>query len=176
MTLRSIWLVLGVGGALAGCASVEPATHAPPPTIAPPPKETSGSGSPDADTVTSSYVDFWNVSRSTGNLPDQQWRSRLSDVAADPLLPRLVEGFSRQRDDGVSLYGAVTARVSEVTVTDSRARVTDCQDASHAGRTEPHSQKPKTVGVSRNPVVGTLERAADGRWRVIGIDYPGGAC
>ena len=83
--------------------------------------------------------------------------------------------IAQQRAHGISLYGQIHPRISDVRVEGKRAVVTDCQDASHSGQADASGQ-PRTVGLARNPVSGTLHRGTDGEWRMARIDYPGGSC
>lgn len=87
----------------------------------------------------------------------------------------MLGNLAQQRSRGITLYGQIQPRISDVRIEGERAVVTDCQDASHSGQADASGQ-PRTVGLARNPVSGTLHRGTDGEWRMARIDYPGGSC
>lgn len=126
--------------------------------------------------VENAYVRFWSVSWTIDQLPQERWRPTLEPVASEPLLTRLVEATRIQQEHGIKLYGDVYARVADVQVHGDRAEVRDCQDASKSGQADATTGKPRTVGVARNPIKGTLLRDGAGAWLVVSIEYPGGTC
>jgi hypothetical protein len=132
----------------------------------------------DRAAVLAAYQEFWRVGRTFDrDYPPAQWRAVLSQVATDPVLSRAVSGAQLQRQNGTVLYGQV---IPHPTVTSldpaGQARVSDCQDASHAGQADAKTGKPKTVGVAHSPVRAILLRGTDGRWRVSDVEYVGGRC
>lgn len=122
------------------------------------------------------YVRFWDVSLPVDQLPPDQWRPVLAQVAAEPMLTQLVTGTDWQQEHNLRLYGRVQARVRDVHLDGSQATVRDCQDASKTGQADRTAGSAKTVGVARNPVDATLVRGTDGIWRVSRIRYPQGSC
>jgi hypothetical protein len=124
------------------------------------------------------YRQFWQVSWTFDqHYAQNQWRDVLGAVAVDPELSLLLSGAQRQRQHGITLYGAVIPHPTVPPVNGKNtATVRDCQDASHSGQADAKTGKAHTVGVARNPVVATLARGEDGRWRVSQIRYPGGRC
>lgn len=155
---------------LAACAphqSASPVT----PILAPPPQVTDPTAA-----VEIAYTQFWMVTWSIGTLPPEQWRPRLEQVAADPVLTQLVNGAQLHHDQGISLYGTVIAHLSNTQVTGDHATVTDCQDDSHAGQADTATGAPITVGVARTPIHGTVQLGPSSQWRVTTIDYIGGTC
>lgn len=156
---------------LAACAPHQAASPATTPTLAPPPNP-----SDPATAVKVAYEQFWTVSRTAESRPPDQWQSQLESVAADPILTQLVTGFRTLDDQKISLYGTIVPHVTSVQVTGDHATAIDCQDASHAGQADATTGAPKTVGIPRNPVLGTLQLGPDARWRVTRIDYPRGTC
>lgn len=127
-------------------------------------------------TIEQAYQRFWEISRGVDQLPQDQWRPALEQVAVDPILTQLVEGTRIHRDHSIRLYGQVFAHVTDVQVKSDQAEVRDCQDASQAGQADANTGMRKTVGIARNPVKGSLVRDATGTWRVGLIEYPGGTC
>ncbi|WP_258349004.1 hypothetical protein [Saccharopolyspora gregorii] len=158
---------------VAGCAQA-PKPAAPEPPIAPPPHADARFSGEQA-AVVDAYERFWVVSRGLPQHPAERWRPELEQVAAGPMAETILVNLDRQREQGITLYGEVHPRISDVRLDSDRAVVTDCQDSSSSGQADA-SGKPKTVGVARNPVSGTLQRGADGAWRVTRIDYPMGGC
>jgi hypothetical protein len=156
---------------LAACAPHQAASPATTPTLAPPPHPSD----PTAD-VDNAYTQFWSVTWTVGTLPPDQWRPRLQQVAADPVLTQLVNGAQAHHDQDISLYGNVIPHVSNVQVSGDQATVTDCQDDSHAGQADAATGAQKTVGVVRTPIRGTLQLGPSNHWRVTRIDYLGGTC
>ncbi|GAB2677335.1 hypothetical protein GCM10027271_42710 [Saccharopolyspora gloriosae] len=159
---------------LAGCGSA-PRPVASEPTIAPPPQAEAGIGGGDREVVRA-YERFWVVSRGLPHRPAERWRPELEQVAAGPMAEMILTNLARQREQGITLYGELHPRITDVHVDGPRAVVTDCQDASRSGQAEAVSGEPRTVGVARNAVSGTVERGPDGTWRVTRIDYPQGGC
>lgn len=125
--------------------------------------------------VAESYERFWRLSQAVPHHPVEQQRPELASVATGSLTNTMLGNLEQQRTRGVTLYGDIQSRVSEVGIEGSRAVVTDCQDASRSGQADASGQ-PRTVGLARNPVSGTLHRDPDGQWRMARIDYPGGSC
>ena len=174
LVLAAVAVAAGAGTAACGSGDSPPSPSATAPSFV-------SSLSEDPTTaerraVERAYVQFWTVSRGLDQLPQEQWRSTLEKVSVDSMLTQLLEGTRIQRDQGIKLYGQVVAHVTGVEVKPDRAEVQDCQDASQAGQADARTGKPRTVGVPRNPVKGTLVRGADGAWRVALIEYPGGNC
>ncbi|MCA1229411.1 hypothetical protein [Saccharopolyspora sp. 6M] len=159
---------------LAGCAQA-PQPAAPEPPIAPPPHADARFSGEQA-AVAEAYERFWMVSRGLPQHPAERWRPELEQVAAGSMAETILDNLGRQREHGIVLYGEVHPRISDVRLGSDRAVVTDCQDSSSAGQADASSGEPKTVGVARNPVSGSLQRGPDGAWRVTRIDYPRGGC
>ncbi|MBK0870207.1 hypothetical protein INP57_25685 [Saccharopolyspora sp. HNM0986] len=125
--------------------------------------------------VAESYERFWRVSQAVPHHPVEQQRPELASVATESLTNTMLGNLEQQRTRRITLYGHIRPRISEVRIEGSRAVVTDCQDASRSGQADASGQ-PRTVGLARNPVSSTLHHDADGQWRMVRIDYPGGSC
>ncbi len=101
----------------------------------------------------------------------------MAALAADPQLSTALEAMRRNKEVGVKPYGDVTTRITGVDVQGDRATVTDCQDGSRSGQADAATGDRKTVGSPRIPIHAQMVRdAADGRWRVSQLAYPGGQC
>ncbi|QGK70290.1 hypothetical protein GIY23_12830 [Allosaccharopolyspora coralli] len=164
-----VWCCVGMS--LAACSAQAPQAGPGVPTIGAPPAQGG-----EQEAVTAVYTEFWKVSWIGKREPDEQWAHDVRDVSGDPIAGRVIERSRAQRASGVALYGTVTTRVTDVRVDGDRATVTDCQDASHSGQADAATGEPRTVGVARNPVRGTLTQVPGQRWKVVDITYPGGDC
>jgi hypothetical protein len=124
------------------------------------------------------YRRYWQVEAIfDSRYPQQKWRSVLSAVATEPLLTREVSSARIQHEHGIAVYGQVAPRPTVLPVNGrAQATVRDCADGSHAGQADAVTGKHRTVGVARLPVVATVVRGADGRWRVSDVTFPGGRC
>ena len=112
------------------------------------------------------YRRFWTVAYTLDAYPPAEWSGRLSAVATEPLLPRLLSGLEAQHASGVREYGRVLPRLRTVEVRGDVATIFDCQDASGAGEAAVDTGLPKTVGDARTPIAASMRRGPDGRWRV----------
>jgi len=128
--------------------------------------------------VERAYREFWRLQAVfDSRYPESQWRQVLGRVAVDPELTRSVSGARLQHRQEIRVYGQVYPRPTVLPVTGRTvATVRDCADASHAGQADASTGRPRSVGVARMPVLATVVRAADGRWRVSDLRFPGGTC
>jgi hypothetical protein len=117
------------------------------------------------------YRRFWLVAQQLDRWPENEWPSRLSQVAADPLLTRVQDGLRSQVETGYRQFGNVITRPVLVDLTGNRASLLDCQDASRSGELNSSTGEVTDVGRPRTPVAATLLRGADGRWRVTDARY-----
>lgn len=159
--------------ALAGCSHPVMTPARPPASIAPPPRDPSFSLSSQPE-ITGVWQDFWSRSWSLDQKPLRQWQPTLIGTADGPMTDQLVQRKGHDLGRGVRLYGQVQPHVTAVEVGGDQARVTDCQDASRAGQAD-LAGHPKTVGVARHRVLGTVVRTSGG-WRVSRVEFPGGGC
>lgn len=173
---------LAVVGSAAACSSS---------TTPPSGRTTSGSGptlptttanpppsaSSDIPAAERAYREFLDVNVSFARLPESQWRSRLSRVAADPQLSFAIAVSRQQRRNGITLYGETRPRAPKVTLRGGRqATLRDCADFSRTGQADARTGSPKTVGVARTPLEVTLVKGSDRQWRVSAVKFPGGKC
>lgn len=166
----TVWItVLGAMACTACAPEPEPRPPAPEPVLGPVPDH------PVSANPVAVYEQFWQVSRSAGDLDPARQQERLRSVATEAYAEYLLSGLQQHRDDGIALYGHITPRITEVDRGDGEVVIRDCQDASHAGQAVADTGEPRTVGVERNPVVATLLETEPG-WRVSGVEYPGGEC
>ncbi|MBA0127267.1 hypothetical protein H0B56_17085 [Haloechinothrix sp. YIM 98757] len=131
----------------------------------------------DRAAVIEAYDRFWARTHEVPHEPESEWEESMAQVAVDPQLSTTLQGMRFQHEDGVTSYGHVRSRVSEVEIDADEAVVVDCQDASESGQADLDTGERKTVGVERNPIRARMERdTGDGRWKVAEITYPGGEC
>jgi hypothetical protein len=166
----------------AGCAraNTRPADEASPPHQLAPRSTSTRVGTPsltDRAAIEAAYQRFWNVGqRLASSHSESQWRAVLADVATEPLLSGLIDGLHAELAAGSRPYGTVVPHVITVEIDGGRANLLDCQDASRSGDADADTGLPRTVGRARTPVAATLQRGADGRWRVSQARYLDGQC
>lgn len=150
VTVGAVTLVFGA------CASHQAASPAFAPTLAPPPQVIDP-----AAAVDDAYAQFWTLTWSVDTVPPDQWRPRLQQVAADPVLTQLVNGAQLHHDQGITLYGTVNPHIQSVMINSQQADLVDCQDGSSSGQADARTGMPKTVGIPRNPIHATLQLGPD---------------
>ncbi len=165
-------------GALMGCSGGNTSSPPSSPNLsAPSPPSSTSSSVDERQAVVTAYTQFWPRSVDAVERPESSWRRALAGIAAEPQLSTMVDAMQRQKAAGIATYGEVAVRISSVEVSGSTANVVDCQDGSHTGQADARTGAKKTVGVARMPVRAALIRdAADGKWKVSRIEFPGGAC
>lgn len=163
--------------ALTGCDTADGGSNANPDLTAPTVTTATTSEIADRDAVVAAYDEYWVQTHEVPHQPLSTWRKAMAEVAVDPQLKTVLQGMRFARDVGITSYGSVTSRVSEVAVNGKVATVVDCQDASNSGKADLKTGEKRTVGVARNSVRARLERdPTDGTWKVAQITFPGGDC
>lgn len=175
---RWTWLVTGmvcvVGVSIASCSQRVSSPARPPTSIAAPPRDPVSAPSHDPE-IASVWADFWSRSWPLDQVPQSQWQPVLSGIADGALADQLMQRKTQDLARGLRLYGQVQSHVTAVQALGDQALVTDCQDASRAGQAD-LAGHPRTVGVARHRVQGTVVRRVPGGWRVSRVDYQGGGC
>jgi hypothetical protein len=133
--------------------------------------------------VRAAYVRYWEVRAESRALPDRVSLTRfLASYLADPF-PTYQVGFAEQRrSKHLVIDGRYVPHITSVKVTgntkDSRAYVTDCQDAS--GVVTKNARTGEIVkgsrGSSRRGVTMTFVRTPDGRWFALDFAESKKAC
>jgi predicted secreted protein len=126
--------------------------------------------------VDAAYRRFWDVAQTLDQHPEGQWRTRLSQVAAEPALTSILDGLHSRTQAGYRQYGAVTPRPTILDLGPDRASILDCQDASRTGEIDTTTGLATNPGHARTPVTASLTRDADGRWHVADARYLDGDC
>lgn len=164
---------------VAGCSGGhDPAPAAPSsPNLSPPSQAPTSSRQDEQAAVEAAYTQYWPRSAQTPHQPEDTWHDAMAAIAVDPQLSTTLDAMHRNKSLGLTTYGDVTVRISSAEVTGETATVVDCQDASHAGQADATTGDRKTVGVPRMPVHATLVHdTADGQWKILQLDFPGGTC
>lgn len=171
-----LWLAGAVVATVAfGGCDTAPDPEAPPSSVLNAPTHASVSAQPERDAVVAAYDQFWDRMHTVPHDPESTWDDAMAEVAVNPQLKITLQGMRLAKERGVTSYGTVTSRITDVDIDGDEATVMDCQDASESGQADATSGEKKTVGVKRNPVEARLHRD-NGRWKVAEISYPGGEC
>ena len=176
---RLLWAPL-VAVAVAGCSGgghvkITDSSQA----ASPSPTASSPSATPSArDQVLSQYRAFWARVPSASAARASQRRALLAPYTDDPELSSLLRGMAQQDARGEEIYGENVPhpKISRFSLAQGLAVISDCQDSSRSGVERRSDHKRITVGVKANPVVATMRRGADGRWRVSFVSYPKSSC
>lgn len=142
---------------------------------APPESNGMTSGEGEREAIVAAYDEFWVRMHGVPHEPESTWDDAMDSVAVDPQLKITLQGMRLAKERGVTSYGEVTSRISDVDIDGDEATVVDCQDASESGQADAESGEKKNVGVERNPVEALMHRDGS-RWKVAEITYPGGEC
>ncbi|RFU41193.1 hypothetical protein DZF91_12985 [Actinomadura logoneensis] len=118
--------------------------------------------------VTDAYTAYWDASPRAAVLPREQGRAVLAPYSEPTHTEKLLDGAANWQRKGVEPWGRVIVHVTSVKVNGHYARVTDCQDVSHAGiaRARTHQLIPGTAGSPRVEIAADMLQGADGRWRL----------
>jgi hypothetical protein len=180
---RANALVIVMAAAVVACAAPPPRSlppAAPPATTA---RTAPGSaaagrpvGTPDLQAVEQAYRRFWDVAQDLDQNPEDHWRTALADVAADPVLSRILDGLHRRVRAGYRQYGTVVPHLTVVELGARRASVLDCQDASATGEIDTSTGLLTNRGRAHTPITATLTRGDDARWRLTDASYLPGDC
>lgn len=156
------------GGPTTGPAATDAAPDTPKP--APPGRSSDLSG------VVLAYRRFWAVAQTVDQRPPGQWRPILAQVAGEPLLDQLLNGFTAARAHGTIQYGTVDPRPTVADLTTDRASIIDCQDASGSGEIDRYTGTVQKVGSARTLVAAVVTRDHTDRWVVTDARYLPGSC
>lgn len=161
---------------VAGCnAESQPNGRASNGDLSAPANETPTNAS-ERDAVVAAYKDFWVRLRHLEDQPKSEWEDYLGEVAVDPQLRISLQATGFQLEQGVTLYGEVITRITDVDIDGDEATVEDCQDTSKTGQADAETGERKTVGVERAPTRARMERSDAGEWKVAEVTHPDGEC
>lgn len=101
----------------------------------------------------------------------------MTKLAVDPALARVLGGMASSDQAGEVGYGAHVLRPKIDKIDGDTATILDCQDTSGSGRLVEATGKVVTVGRTNDYAQVTLQRGADGAWRVATVAYAAaGSC
>jgi hypothetical protein len=166
-------LLIGACGGSAKPTALK--THSPSPS--PPPSMSSATTAPTWSaaqrSIITAYTGFWAALPKASRADAAMVRAQLLiPVTTDPELSQLISTMQRQQQQHQRMYGDHQAHVQSVEISDGKATLRDCQDASRAGIETTNGRK-LTVGVKHNPVVATLLMRGK-VWKVSTIEHPAG--
>ena len=187
---------LGAALALAGCTSVGdvdaqgPVTSPPatgsrsspttgtPETASPSAPTSPGSASTEQAAILSQYRAFFAAVTPVWNMPDAAARAAaMSKFAVDPEYTTLLSTIKATRDAGEVGYGDDVVRPQLQSVVGGAATLVDCQDTSGNGRMKMATGLKVTQGRKNSLAQVTMQRGADGLWRVATVAYAAaGSC
>lgn len=162
--------------AVGGCDTAPEDPIVPPASAVDAPPATSAPAHSERDAVIAAYEEFWVRLRYVEDKPLKEWQSYLGAVAVDPQLRISLQATRFQKMNGISLYGEVAHRITDVDIDDDTATVEDCQDASETGQANAETGDRETVGVRRAPTRARMERSDTGEWKVAKVTHPDGGC
>jgi hypothetical protein len=188
-TLAAVLALLLTLVAAAGCSSGagKSASQTPPVSTANPASSTtpspSMSSSPATDAparetqdrgaVEAAWSKFWSVYTTLHTIPAAQLDAAVASVSIDPTSKGMLAEYATSLTQQLTDYGyVVTHPYWQQSINGSNTAVMgDCQDQSHFGSISTVTNDKRTVGVAHDNMKGTLEKGADGVWRVELIEY-----
>lgn len=138
------------------------------------------SGDPQAarkKAIASAFVAFNNVVNDMSTTKTANF-TRLTQVAADPLLPAMEDGIAKLYGEGWIAQGRSTLSnltIQSIAPDGQSATLTACADISHTHTVNAKTGATIAPSVAPSPRIidaGTL-RIRDGRWKVTGLTHPG---
>ena len=138
----------------------------------------SPTGTSDPDRVKAAYSGYWTAAKQAGLVPIGQVRAILEPYATPALITAVTNALRDMHSKLQEPWGEVIVHVYSVKITATGATLRDCQDTSKGGMADSrtHQLIPGTRGGSAVNYTATLQRGADGRWRVAGLRNVGSPC
>lgn len=160
--------------ALVGCSSDNGVqTEDPAATVAMTPTRSAAS---EQEAILAAYRAFFDAQTGISEAPAAERRAMLEPLATDPALSRVLRGMLAADDAGEVGYGKEVIDPRVTRVDGDEAEIADCQDTSTAGRKNRSTGKVITRGTPEADVEATMQRGADGTWRVATVDYKDDEC
>jgi hypothetical protein len=127
----------------------------------------------DRAAVEAAWSKFWSVYTTLHTLPAAQLDAAVASVSIDPTSKGMLAEYATSLTQQLTDYGyIVTHPYWQQSINGSNTAVIgDCQDQSHFGSISTVTNDKRTVGVAHDNMKGTLEKGADGVWRVELIEY-----
>ena len=130
----------------------------------------------DEAAILAAYREFFARQTEISMAAKEQRRVLLEPFTTDPALERVLRGMFAAEEIGEVGYGEPAVSPQVQSVEGDAAIVIDCQDTRNFGRKKVGDGELTTRGVKAAKVVVTMNRGADGAWRVSKVDYPEGRC
>lgn len=123
------------------------------------------------DAVKGAYIAFWDASERATRVPSDQVRATLKNYSTGAYLGFQVRQIISARADNQEPWGTVIRHIGQVQVTDGKATVHDCQDASGAGLADVRTGRliAGTRGPKQRNLIAYLVRGSDEQWRVYSL-------
>lgn len=168
--------VLTLAG-VAACSSGGVNTEAPiAASAAVTPTPTAAADEADEAAILAAYREFFARQTEISMAPKEQRRVLLEPFTVDPALERVLRGMFAAEEIGEVGYGAPEVDPQVDGVNGDKATVLDCQDTREFGRKKVSDGELTTRGIKHAKVVATMQRGADGAWRVASVVYPEEPC
>lgn len=126
--------------------------------------------------ILTAYREFFAAQTRISKAPAAERRAMLEPLATDPALSRVLRGMLAADDADEVGYGKEVIDPRVTRVDGDEAEIADCQDTSGAGRKNRGTGKVITRGTPQAEVEATMQRGADGTWRVATVDYKDDEC
>ena len=127
----------------------------------------------DRAAVEAAWSEFWSVYTTLHTIPPAQLDAAVASVSVDPTSKGMLAEYATSLTQKLTDYGyVVTHPYWQQSINGSSTAVMgDCQDQSNFGSVSTVSNDKRTVGVAHDNIKATLEKGADGIWRVELIEY-----
>ncbi len=127
----------------------------------------------DRAAVEAAWSKFWSVYTTLHTIPPAQLDAAVASVSVDPTSKGMLAEYATSLTQKLTDYGyVVTHPYWQQSINGSSTAVMgDCQDQSNFGSVSTVSNDKRTVGVAHDNIKATLEKGADGIWRVELIEY-----
>lgn len=135
-----------------------------------------GVAASEEDAILAAYREFFAAQTRISEAPAAERREMLEPLATDPALSRVLRGMLAADDADEVGYGKEVIDPQVTRVDGDEAEIADCQDTSGAGRKKRSSGKVITRGTPEADVEATMQRGADGTWRIATVEYKDDEC
>ncbi|MFC5830043.1 hypothetical protein [Nonomuraea insulae] len=120
---------------------------------------------PNEQLIRTAYQNLYTAGQQAEKTPADQRRLILADVAADPLLNRMLRGIAALQATGRVTWGTPVLNTFDVKVDDDTATLHDCQDDTKTGQADAKTGERLTHGTTGTHLVVTYQKGKDGIWR-----------
>ena len=126
--------------------------------------------------IEKAWLDYWDVYVAFNRVPKEQRPARFGAVAMDPELADLLQAANKADAMKIRNFGHVVHHVywGPPVARKRSAVIGDCTDQSRFGVENSQTGEGESVGTRGANYNGTLQKGADGRWRVSFLDFRDG--